>query len=293
MKTTPPSRTKTAKTTKGGRSAARPAATRNSSNPSRTAVARAPSRPRRAARSQPRPAVVEAVAPAMPPSLETLLARVPAASPFGFALNAERALRLDLGVGNASFETVNPSDPVAFGRWIAEQMRAAGARYAIGGYDENRSMYRMSDVFGTAAEEPRTLHLGVDLWLPSATPVCAVLGGTIHSVQDNRAFGDYGPTVIVEHQLEGQRCFTLYGHLARATLLRVKAGQALATGEAFGWLGGPAENGGWPPHLHFQIIRDLDGRVGDYPGVCRLSERARWLERCPNPNLLLRTKVLK
>jgi murein DD-endopeptidase MepM/ murein hydrolase activator NlpD len=230
---------------------------------------------------------------AAPPSLEKLLARMPVASPFRFALNSEPALRLDLAVGNTAFASVNPSDPSAFGRWIGEQLKASGARYAIGGYDENRSMYRMSDVFGTAAEEPRTLHLGVDLWLPASTPVFTVVGGTIHSVQDNRAFGDYGPTVIVEHAFEGQKFFTLYGHLARATLPYVKAGQVLETGEALGWLGAPAENGGWPPHLHFQIIRDLDGRVGDYPGVCRASERVRWLERCPDPNLLLRTKVLK
>lgn len=257
-------------------------------------MARAPARPRRAARVQARPAaVVEMVAPAAPPSLEAVLARVPVAGPFAFPLNSEKALRLDLCADNSALASVNPSDPAGFGRWIAEQMRAAGARYAIGGYDEHRSMYRMSDVFGTAAEEPRTLHLGVDVWLPAATPVFAVLGGTIHSVQDNRAFGDYGPTVIVEHAVEGLRFFTLYGHLARATLPRLKSGQRLATGEAIGWLGAPVENGGWPPHLHFQIIRDLDGRVGDYPGVCRLSERARWLERCPDPNLLLRAKVLK
>ncbi len=297
MKTTPPSRQKPAKAartvpTAATRPAARPAA-RNSSNPSRTAVARAPARPRRISRAPVRPPVVEVVAPPVLPALESVLARVPVASPFGFALNSERAMRLDLAVGNTAFDSVNPSDPAAFGRWIGEQMLAAGARYAIGGYDENRSMYRMSDVFGTAAEEPRTLHLGLDLWLPATTPVFTVLGGVIHSVQDNRAFGDYGPTVIVEHQVEGLRFFTLYGHLARATLARVKAGQRLETGEALGWLGAPVENGGWPPHLHFQIIRDLDGRVGDYPGVCRMSERARWLERCPNPNLLLRAKVLK
>lgn len=295
MKSTPP--TRRSSSSKASRPPSRPPArpaARNSSNPSRAAVARAPARPpRRAARAPVRAKPVVEAVPALPPTLEQSLARVTVASPFGFALNSEKAMRLDLGVANAGFESVNPSDPMAFGRWVAGQVQAAGARYAVGGYDENRSMYRMSDVFGTTAEEPRTLHLGVDLWLASATPVYTVLGGTVHSVQDNRAFGDYGPTVIVGHELDDHRFFTLYGHLARATLLRIKAGQRLETGVPLGWLGSASENGGWPAHLHFQIIRDLDGRVGDYPGVCRLSERVRWLERCPDPNLLLRLKVLK
>ena len=59
-----------------------------------------------------------------------------------------------------------------------------------------------------------------------------------------------------------------------------------------GWLGESHENVGWPSHLHFQIIRELDGREGDYPGVCRASEQATWLKRCPDPNLLLRIKLL-
>jgi peptidoglycan LD-endopeptidase LytH len=57
-------------------------------------------------------------------------------------------------------------------------------------------------------------------------------------------------------------------------------------------LGGADENVGWPPHLHLQIIRDLEGRRGDYPGVCRVSEAPQWLARCPDPNLLLRIEAL-
>ncbi|HET7797333.1 MAG TPA: peptidoglycan DD-metalloendopeptidase family protein, partial [Nevskia sp.] len=101
------------------------------------------------------------------------------------------------------------------------------------------------------------------------------------------------PTVIFEHEIGGYRFHTLYGHLSRQSLQLCKRGREVAIGEPIGWLGQPHENVGWAPHLHFQIIRELDGREGDYPGVCRASEKATWLARCPDPNLLLRIDALK
>jgi len=50
------------------------------------------------------------------------------------------------------------------------------------------------------------------------------------------------------------------------------------------------ENGNWPPHLHFQIIIDIGNWQGDYPGVCKFSERERWLQNCPDPDIILQLK---
>lgn len=230
---------------------------------------------------------------AQPDPLTRLLAKIPAASPFPFALNAVPGFRLDLGSDAASLEGTNPADTAAFHAWIGSKLRAARAAYAVGGYGEERAMYRMSDLFGVGAEEPRSVHLGIDFWLPAGTPVHAVLPGVVHSTRDNKEFGDYGPTIIMSHEIEGLRFHTLYGHLSRPSLLVTTRGKRIEAGEPIGALGEPHENVGWPPHLHFQIIRDLDGREGDYPGVCRASERATWLARCPDPNLLLRVDALK
>ena len=226
-------------------------------------------------------------------ALTKVLAKLPAASPFSFALNARRCLLLDLGVDAATLEGTDPADATAFSAWIVARLRGAKAAYAVGGYGEDRAMYRMSDLFGVGAEEPRTVHLGLDFWLPAGTPVHAVLPGVVHSTRDNKEFGDYGPTIIMAHELAGQHFHTLYGHLSRPSLLATPRGKRVEAGEVLGWLGDAHENVGWPPHLHFQIIRDLDGREGDYPGVCRASERASWLARCPDPNLLLRIEALK
>lgn len=55
-----------------------------------------------------------------------------------------------------------------------------------------------------------------------------------------------------------------------------------------GHFGEPAENGDWPPHLHFQVIHDMEFKKGDYPGVCSISERERYLKNCPDPDLILK-----
>jgi 4-aminobutyrate aminotransferase-like enzyme len=76
--------------------------------------------------------------------------------------------------------------------------------------------------------------------------------------------------------------------LARGTLSQLRVGQRVARGEKFARIGAIQENGGWPPHLHFQTILDLLERDADFPGVARASQRAVWTSLSPDPNLLLR-----
>lgn len=167
----------------------------------------------------------------------------------------------------------------------------AQAPMVVGRYDEPRLVYASPGFAGERAE-PRTVHLGVDLFAPAGSPVSAPLAGVVHSVQDNAAPLDYGPTVILQHATaSGATFFTLYGHLARAGVATLQPGQQIARDEAFAALGTPEENGGWSPHVHFQVIADLLGMRGDYPGVARASERAVWTSLCPDPDLILRLGV--
>jgi hypothetical protein len=55
----------------------------------------------------------------------------------------------------------------------------------------------------------------------------------------------------------------------------------------FAAFGIPYENGHWPPHLHFQVIVDMKGMKGDYPGVCAWPERESYLENSPDPDIIL------
>ena len=69
--------------------------------------------------------------------------------------------------------------------------------------------------------------------------------------------------------------------------LHFQAGDKIKAGEIFCSFGEPAENGNWPPHLHFQVIADIGNYFGDYPGVCSEKDRDYYLENCPDPDYIL------
>lgn len=199
----------------------------------------------------------------------------------------DKLLRMNLTASNTELDADTFTSTGRFSVWVNELLQHAGARYGVGGWGEHRTIYARSEKFDTSGEEPRRLHLGIDIWGPAGTPVFAPLDGIVHSFADNNAFGDYGGTVILQHEVNGFTFHTLYGHLSRASLADKHEGAAVAAGEAIAAFGIPEENGHWPPHLHFQVILDLEGKRGDYPGVCRYSERERWLANCPDPDVLL------
>ena len=173
----------------------------------------------------------------------------------------------------------------AFHQYITKSIEARGGKMGIGGYMENRPIYSRSDVFD--GDENRRIHLGIDIWAPAFTEVHTPLKAKVHSFQDNAAFGDYGPTIILSHELEGHTLYTLYGHLSRRSLQGLRVGQSIEKGASFTELGPYPENGDWPPHLHFQLILDLEGHSGDFPGVAASSEREKYQRLCPDPYLLL------
>ena len=208
-------------------------------------------------------------------------------------LNATTVTRLDFSATNPTVLHADLRDTAAFDALVNQLLADAGATAGVGGYLENRVIYRRSPHFGPgAAEEARSLHLGVDVWVPAGTPVLAPLPATVHSLADNDNFGDYGPTVVLQHELEGTVFYSLYGHLGRTEWRALRVGQQLAAGEAFAAVGPFPENGDWPPHLHFQLMADMQGCVGDFPGVARPSEREKWAALCPDPNLVLQSRWL-
>jgi murein DD-endopeptidase MepM/ murein hydrolase activator NlpD len=113
------------------------------------------------------------------------------------------------------------------------------------------------------------------------------MGGMLHSFAYNHHDGDYGATMVLLHQLDGLAFYTLYGHLSLKDIQTFSAGQYIIFGQPIAHFGSPSENGNWPPHLHFQVILDMELKEGDYPGVCRWSEREKYFSNCPDPNLIL------
>jgi 4-aminobutyrate aminotransferase-like enzyme/Ser/Thr protein kinase RdoA (MazF antagonist) len=201
-------------------------------------------------------------------------------------------LIFDLSVGSLDLGNLpDVLDTVMFTKNLFERMRSAGARVGIGRYNEARPIYTSESyrIEGNNGPEWRTVHTGIDLFMEPDAPIFAPLDGIVHSFRNNDAPLDYGPTIILQHTVDEGRLtfFTLYGHLSLDSLDGLAEGMPVAHGRQIGKIGDVAVNGGWPPHLHFQIITDLLGKSGDFPGVARPGQRPLWLSLSPDPNLIL------
>lgn len=200
----------------------------------------------------------------------------------------EHLLLMDFTASNTSITAAILASTESFSAYVDQVLRQANAKFGIGGYNEHRTVYSRSKVFDSVdGSEPRRLHLGVDIWGAVGTPVFAVADGHVHSIANNAAYGDYGATIILAHRIGGLEFYSLYGHLSLKDLHELEPGQPIQGGSLIAHFGPPEENGQWPPHLHFQLILDMEGKEGDYPGVCRFSEREIYLANCPDPDLML------
>jgi murein DD-endopeptidase MepM/ murein hydrolase activator NlpD len=277
-----------------------------------------------------------------------------------FNHSKEKIVQLNFTKENKELDNLDLTDTEAFTKYVHDKLKKAKAKFGIGGYDENRVVYKRSELFEEAApskspptggtlptykaryknsivdneysrqrilgvdeissqfgekdlertalqkigltdsqispstlvekgqgDEGRSLHLGIDIWGEEGTKVYAPLGGMVHSYAFNKNFGDYGATLILLHQLDTVTFYTLYGHLSLDDIAKVTEFQYIVRGHVIGHFGKAEENGHWPPHLHFQIIKDIRTYKGDYPGVCKLSERKKYLDNCPDPDLIL------
>lgn len=189
-------------------------------------------------------------------------------------------LDLDLSVNNDEIRALDVVE--GLDEYINSKLRLAGKQVAIGGYKEERDFYWSSPLFKSELEK-RTIHLGIDLWTKPMQSIYAPVDGIVHSVKYNNLPLDYGYTVLLKHSIGGFTFYALYGHLSDKGMDRLALGQRVSQGEIFAFVGHPDTNGGWAPHLHLQIIKDLEGNIGDYPGVCTKDKMNFYVGNCPNP----------
>jgi 4-aminobutyrate aminotransferase-like enzyme/Ser/Thr protein kinase RdoA (MazF antagonist) len=237
----------------------------------------------------------EAAGAAIAPAAERVIDFIgrQAVSPvLGVDLRTEPVIVLDLSIDSPliSGDFKENEEPLLTER-VFGAMRDAGVRYSIGRYNEPRLLYQAPGFAPNASptDERRTIHIGLDLFGKAGTPVFAPLEGVVHACADIRLPLDYGPMIILRHTMDdGASFYTLYGHLSRESLHDMQVGRAVKAGEQIATFGAAEVNGGWTPHLHLQIMTDLLGLDGDFPGVALPSERAAWCALCPDPNLLAR-----
>ncbi|MBZ9779384.1 peptidoglycan DD-metalloendopeptidase family protein [Psychroflexus sp. CAK8W] len=199
---------------------------------------------------------------------------------------------LDLSDTKTSELKIDLSAEFALQAYLKDYLKNKNAKAAYGGYLEKRSLYDRSSYFGVNSHShKRNVHLGIDVWVEAGTPVFTPLPGKIHSQKDNLNFGDYGPTIILEHHIKDLKFYSLYGHLSRESLQLHQVGEGVTIEEPLAFLGSNEVNGNYAPHLHFQIIMDIDDYYGDYPGVSSQVDLDFYRKNCPDPNIFLNFKA--
>ena len=205
----------------------------------------------------------------------------------GDCILASKYISIDLSETNEKLNKVDIASSIKLGHFINEYLETNKALVAYGGYLEHRNIYKRSKYFNKQVQEERNIHIGMDLWCNSGTKVYAPINAKVHSFKNNTNFGDYGPTIILEHQIDGLIFYTLYGHLSLDSIQGLKLGQLFNKGDVIATLGDETVNGDYPPHLHFQIIKDIQDYKGDYPGVCNKKDLEFYKTNCPDPDILL------
>ncbi len=154
--------------------------------------------------------------------------------------------------------------------------------YGIGRYNEKRVGMYTTPLFGGV----RDIHMGIDLGAPVGTPIHAFSAGRVLCFGYNGAPGDYGYTLVTEHRLGDRPLYALHGHLSARSVEGKAPGQSFEAGAVIAWVGDRHENGGWNPHLHFQLCWQKPEKP-DLPGAVSEADRERALELYPDPRLVL------
>lgn len=160
----------------------------------------------------------------------------------------------------------------------------------VGHYLEPRLVYT-EDAFLTAphpVDGRRTMHLGIDVFAATGQDIFAPWDGVIVSAVDRAQRLNYGGVVVLAHKTDdGDEFYTLYGHLDPETITGLTPGKTIAKGTKFAELGSVEVNGGWQPHLHFQLGISLMLHGDDWPGVADPDDTGLYSALYPNPASLL------
>jgi len=161
-------------------------------------------------------------------------------------------------------------------------------RVGVGLYGEKRKVYKSDHYLSSLNKNKRRdIHLGIDIFVNKNIALKAPLNGKIVILHNNNFKYDYGPTIVMEHNINELKFYTLYGHLSKKCLTKLKIGQNIKKGEWIGEIGGYEINGNWPPHLHFQIMLSLLNEKNNFPGVGEEYLLPIWQKISPDPNIIL------
>ena len=155
--------------------------------------------------------------------------------------------------------------------------------FSIGKYNEKRPYMYKGRLF---EETKRFIHMGIDIGAPAGTVLKSFYDGEIFLFKYNNLKLDYGYTIITKHKFKNQSMYALYGHLSKSSIQGKRVGQKIHSGEVLAYLGKEEENGGWPPHVHFQLSL-IKPKECDLPGVVSEKNHDLALKIFPDPRIVL------
>tara|TARA_B100000900_G_scaffold399682_1_gene402489 strand:- start:187 stop:819 length:633 start_codon:yes stop_codon:yes gene_type:complete len=155
--------------------------------------------------------------------------------------------------------------------------------FSIGKYNEKRSNMYRGELF---EKQNRCIHMGIDIGAKAGTNVQSFYEGEIFLFKNNNRELDYGYTIITKHTFNETNLYALYGHLSKSSISKKKIGQKIHSGEVIATIGNTAENGGWPPHVHFQLSL-IEPKSCDLPGVVSEKDHEIALKIFPDPRIVL------
>ena len=208
------------------------------------------------------------------------------------SIKKNKLYKIDLSVGSKWIGGRNEiEDLELFQHKIEKLQKKYPDKIITGGYLEPRSIYSSNsyEKIGNYGDESRTIHLGLDFWLPPGTKVNLMFDGEIVVAVNDKGHKEYGGLLILKHNIQDLEFYTLYGHNTVESVLKNKVGSKVKKGDVIAEIGNYPENGNWAPHLHFQIILSMLNYKIDYPGVCYFNQMEIWKDLCPDPNLLFKS----
>ena len=207
-------------------------------------------------------------------------------------VNRNKIHHLDLSVSSKWIGHQNDFNDLDLFQFKIDRLQQKSPDKIIaGGYLEPRPLYTLTayDKVGNHGKESRSIHLGVDFWLPAH----AFIDGEVVFAVNDSGNKEYGGLVVLKHQLKAFTFYTLYGHLTVESATNNIVGNTIKKWELIGKLGNYPENGNWAPHLHFQLMLSLLDYNDDFPGVAYHSQIEVWKSICPDPNLLIKSNILQ
>jgi len=211
-------------------------------------------------------------------------------------INRNQIHKLDLSVSSKWIGHQKDFNDLDYFQFKIEALqKTVPGEILAGGYCEPRPIYTSSayDKIGNQGRESRSIHIGVDFWLPAYTPVHALFDGEVVTAVNDAGDKEYGGLIILKHKVEDFEFFTLYGHNTVESATKHTVGDIIKKGEKIAELGNYPENGNWAPHLHFQVMLSMMDYHDDFPGVIYPDQLDVWKSICPDPNLLFKSEALK